>query len=471
MTTTFPLVIDGAEVLTSKNFGVINPATGSEFARSSSAEPQHIEAAVAAAKAAFPKWAATPIDDRAALLGRFADALDAEKQSLAELLSLEQGKPVQNAVGEILGSIHWLRSTAALRPPVEVLQDDDKSLIEVHRKPLGVVASITPWNFPVMIAIWHIAPALLAGNAVVLKPSESTPLTTLKMGAIASRIFPAGVLNVLAGQRGLGSALTGHRDIAKIVFTGSTPTGRNIMSNAAGTLKRLTLELGGNDAAIVLPDADIDAIAPKIFAKAFGNSGQVCAALKRLYVHKDIHDRLAEKLAELARAAKVGPGSDPATQFGPLQNRAQFDLVCELADDARVRGGKFLAGGEPLGGDGYFYPLTIVTEVTDGVRLVDEEQFGPILPVIRYSDVDDAIARANNNENGLGGSIWSSDVTRANELARRLESGTAWVNDHGTISPTAPFGGAKQSGIGVEFGSWGLEENMQLQTVRINRQL
>lgn len=469
MSTVYPLIIDGKPIVTERSFGVIDPATEREFARSSDADAGHVQAAVAAAKRAFPGWASTPIDTRAELLVAFADALDEHKDDLAKLLSSEQGKPLGNALGEIKGSIYWIRSTAELRPPVDVLQDDEQARVEVHRKPLGVVASITPWNFPVMIAIWHITPTLLAGNTVVLKPSESTPLTTLKMGEIASRILPAGVLNVIAGQRGLGSSLTGHTDIAKIVFTGSTPTGRNIMANASATLKRLTLELGGNDAAVVLPDADVDAIAPKIFAKAFGNSGQVCAALKRLYVHESIHDRLAEKLAELARAARVGPASDPETQFGPLQNRGQFDLVRTLADDARQQGGKFLAGGEPLEGPGYFYPLTVVTEVTDGMRIVDEEQFGPILPIIRYSDVDDAIARANSNENGLGGSIWSSDVERASALARQLECGTAWVNDHSTISPTAPFGGAKQSGIGVEFGTWGLEENMQLQTVRINR--
>lgn len=469
MSTVYPLIIDGKPVVTESSFGVINPATAQEFARSSDADAGHVEAAVAAAKRAFPGWAGTPIDTRAELLVQFADALDAAQDELAELLSSEQGKPRANALGEIKGSIYWIRSTAQLRPPVEVLQDDEQARVEVHRKPLGVVASITPWNFPVMIAIWHITPTLLAGNTVVLKPSESTPLTTLKMGEIANRILPPGVFNVIAGQRGLGSSLTGHPDIAKIVFTGSTPTGRNIMANASATLKRLTLELGGNDAAVVLPDADVDAIAPKIFAKAFGNSGQVCAALKRLYVHDSIHDQLAEKLAELARGAKVGPASDPDAQFGPLQNRAQFDLVRSLADDARQHGGKFLAGGEPMDGPGYFFPLTVVTEVTDGMRVVDEEQFGPILPIIRYSDVDDAIARANSNENGLGGSIWSSDIERASALARQLECGTAWVNDHSTISPTAPFGGAKQSGIGVEFGTWGLEENMQLQTVRINR--
>lgn len=464
------MIIDGEKFATTKTFDVIDPARGEVFAQCPLADVAVLDAAVAAARRAFRGWADTPIDDRAAALNRIADALEADKETLATILSTEQGKPRSGALGEIGAAIGWIRATAKLRPPVEVIQDDEKLSIEVHRKPLGVVGSITPWNHPVLIATWHIMPALMAGNTVVVKPSSYTPLSTLRLVEIANAHLPRGVLNAVTGEGGLGRAITGHTGIDKIVFTGSTPTGRNIMSNAANTLKRLTLELGGNDAAIVLPDADIDAIAPVIFAKSFGNSGQTCAALKRLYVHDSIYDALSEKIATLARAAKVGPATDPASQYGPLQNKAQFDLVRDLADDARAHGGKFLAGGEPTDGAGYFFPLTVVTEVTDGMRVVDEEQFGPILPIIRYTDVEDAIARANANENGLGGSIWSSDIKRAESLARRLECGTAWVNDHSAISPAAPFGGAKQSGLGVEFGHWGLEEYMQVQTVRITKQ-
>lgn len=463
------VIIDGEKVAIAETFEVIDPARGEPFARCPAATPAHLDAAVAAARRAFPAWAAASLDERAERLNRIADAVEADKEALAVLLSSEQGKPRASALGEIGAAIGWMRATAALRPPVEVIQDDDKLRIEVHRKPLGVVASITPWNHPVLIATWHIMPALMAGNCAVVKPSSFTPLSTLRLVELANAHLPPGVLNSVTGEGGLGRAMTGHPGIDKIVFTGSTPTGRNIMSNAANTLKRLTLELGGNDAAIVLPDADVDAIAPVIFAKSFGNSGQTCAALKRLYVHESLHDALAEKLAALARAARVGPASDPESQFGPLQNKAQFDLVRELADDARAQGGKFLAGGAATGEKGYFFPLTVVTEVSDGMRIVDEEQFGPILPIIRYSDVEDALARANASENGLGGSIWSSDIKRAEALARRLDCGTAWVNDHSSISPAAPFGGAKQSGIGVEFGHWGLEEYMQVQTVRIAR--
>jgi acyl-CoA reductase-like NAD-dependent aldehyde dehydrogenase len=467
---THHLTIDGRTAVTQGSFGVINPATGSEFARCPLAGGEELAAAVDAARRAWPAWAATPIADRANRLLEFAGALESEKDSLAKLLSGEQGKPAHSgAAGEIGAALAWTRATAALRPPVEVLQDDATALIEVHRKSLGVVASITPWNHPVLIAVWHVVPALLAGNSVVIKPSPYTPLSTLRLVEIANSVLPPGTLNSLAGDAELGHAMAAHPGIDKIVFTGSGATGRNIMSASSATLKRLTLELGGNDAAIVLDDAPLAKVAEKIFAKSFGNSGQTCAAIKRLYVHESLHDELAERLATLARGARVGPGDDPSTQFGPVQNRRQFLFVCELADDARKRGGRFLAGGRPMERPGYFFPLSIVVDVDDEARVVREEQFGPILPVLRFRDPAEAIVRANASENGLGGSIWSADIERAALLAQQLQCGTAWVNDHATLSPLVPFGGVKQSGIGVEFGLHGLEEYMTLQTVRIAR--
>ncbi|MBS0282849.1 MAG: aldehyde dehydrogenase family protein [Proteobacteria bacterium] len=463
----FALTIGGKAVPCADSFAVIDPATGAEFAQCPLASVAQLDQAVAAARVAFPGWAATPIERRAEMIHAFADALAAEADDLGALLSREQGKPLAAAVGEIHGAIHWTRTTAGFRPAVERIEQADGGRVEIHRKPLGVVGSITPWNFPVMIAIWHVIPALVAGNTVVQKPSPNTPLATLRMVEIAARHLPAGVWNVVTGDIEIGSGIAKHPDIDKVVFTGSTPTGRAIMRDGAANLKRLTLELGGNDAAIVLPDADVEAIAPQIFQYAFGNSGQICAAIKRVYVHDSLHDALAEKVAALAAAAKVGPGTDPATQYGPLQNRRQFDYVSTLAEDARAQGGRFLAGGEPLDGEGYFFPISVVAAVPDGNRIVDEEQFGPVLPIIRYNDVEDVLARANASENGLGGSVWSTDIGRAAELAQRLECGTAWVNSHSRISPDVPFGGAKQSGIGVEFGLHGLDEYMQLQTVRL----
>jgi acyl-CoA reductase-like NAD-dependent aldehyde dehydrogenase len=275
------------------------------------------------------------------------------------------------------------------------------------------------------------------------------------------------VLNIVTGESSVGSAIAKHPDINKIVFTGSTPTGKNIMQNAAGNLKRLTLELGGNDAGIVLPDVDPKAIAAKLFGVCFHNNGQTCACLKRLYVHESIYEELCAELAKIAKATVVSDGLLEATQLGPVQNRAQLDFVSELADDARAQGARFLSGGQVRAGKGYFYEPTVVADISDGTRLVDEEQFGPILPVIRYSDIDEVIARANNSPNGLGGSIWSNDRAAAAQLALRLECGTAWVNEHGAIQPDAPFGGVKQSGIGVEFGRYGLEEYTSIQTLKI----
>lgn len=461
------LIIDGDKVESPVAFDVIDPATGAAFASCPQATPALVDRAVAAAARAQAGWAGLSVEERARCLEELAEAMERKAPSLAALLSREQGKPTHvGAAGEIAGSVKWLRETAKLRLPVETLQDDPSGRIELHRKPLGVVASITPWNFPVMIAVWHFAPALLTGNTVIIKPSSFTPLTTLRVAEIAADIFPRGVLNVVAGDGGIGGLLTSHSGVSKVVFTGSTPTGRKIMAAASGNLKRLTLELGGNDAGIVLEDADVDAIAPKIFQKAFGNSGQICAALKRLYIHESIHDRLAERLAEMARSAVVGPGDDQKSQFGPLQNKAQFDFVCELADDARARGGRFLVGGEPMAGPGYFFPLSVAVDVSDGMRIVDEEQFGPLLPAIKFADEEDALARANANPNGLGGSVWSSNIEGAAALARRLECGTTWVNDHSTVSPTIPFGGAKQSGVGVEFGVEGLREFTQVQVLR-----
>ncbi|MBL9068496.1 MAG: aldehyde dehydrogenase family protein [Sphingopyxis sp.] len=465
----FPLFIGGKAVPGTGSFAVIDPATGEAFAECALASTDQLDEAVDAARAAFPAWAAMPIEDRAARLLAIADAIESRQGELAALLSREQGKPRKSAMGEIGGTLYWIRATAALRPAIERVGGSEGPIVELHRRPLGVVGSITPWNFPVMIAIWHVIPALLAGNSVVIKPSPNTPLTTLRVVAIANEHLSAGVFNAVTGDVEIGGAMSRHPGIDKIVFTGSTPTGRAIMREGAANLKRLTLELGGNDAAIVLPDADVDAIAPRIFAAAFGNSGQVCAAIKRLYVHESVHDALAARLAEMAAAATVGAGDDPDSQFGPLQNRKQFDYVAALADDARAAGGRFLTGGTATTGPGYFFPLSVLVDVTDGVRAVDEEQFGPILPIVRYHDPEDALARANANDNGLGGSVWSSDVERAAALAQRLQCGSVWVNDHSTISPTIPFGGAKQSGIGVEFGQHGLDEYTQLQTVRIPR--
>ncbi|MEC7803494.1 MAG: aldehyde dehydrogenase family protein [Pseudomonadota bacterium] len=470
----YAMIIDGQKIMTQATVGVINPAIEEAFAQIPVGTPAHVDQAVAAARAAFPAWSALSHNDRKARLHQLADALEANMSELMQLVTQETGKPMRGFgdIGsgmEVGGAIAWLRATAETELPVEVVQDDDEVRVEVHRKPIGVVGSITPWNWPLMIAIWHYAPALLAGNTVVGKPSEFTPATTLRFTEIANEILPPGVLNVVVGAGDVGAAIASHPDINKIAFTGSSSTGRSVMRAASGNLKRLTLELGGNDAGIVLPDVDPKEVAQKLFTVCFHNNGQTCQALKRLYVHADIYDEVCNEMGAIANSVKVGNGLEEDTDLGPLQNKKQLDIVCELAADARSAGAQFLTGGEAAAGPGYFFPPTVVTNITDGTRLVDEEQFGPIVPVIKYSDVDDAITRANNNPAGLGGSVWSRDVERATELAARLESGSVWVNAHADIQPNAPMGGMKQSGIGCEFGYWGLAENTDIQTVKIRK--
>ncbi|KXB29850.1 aldehyde dehydrogenase [Dechloromonas denitrificans] len=471
---TIAMLIDGQPVTTPATFEVINPATGAAFARVAAGTVAHVDAAVDAAQRAFSGWSRTSDAERQRLLHALADALAADMPELMALVTQETGKPLNglNGVGagmEVGGSIAWTQVTANLDLPVEVLQDNAEARVEVHRKPLGVVGSITPWNWPLMIAIWHVIPALRAGNTVVLKPSELTPVATARFVELANAILPPGVLNLVTGAAGaeVGPAMASHPGIAKIVFTGSTATGRKIMAAGAGNLKRLTLELGGNDAGIVLPDVDVKAVAPKLFGVAFHNNGQTCACLKRLYVHDSIYEELCAELAAIAQKTVVGDGMQADSQLGPIQNAMQLAKVEEIAADARAQGGRFLCGGQRRAGPGYFYEPTIVADLSDGTRLVDEEPFGPILPVIRYSDIDEVIARANHNPNGLGGSVWSSDPVAAAALALRLECGTAWVNEHGAVQPDAPFGGVKQSGIGVEFGRHGLAEFTSIQTLKI----
>lgn len=469
----YHLIIDGQKVAAGDTFPVINPATEEVIAQCPKASLEDLDNAVAAARRAFPSWSVTADNERARLMHAVADALEANSEELAGLLVQEQGKPMGGWAGlgaafELGGVGAWCHYTAELDLPVDVVQDNDEARIEVHRKPLGVVGSITPWNYPLLIAIWHAIPALRSGNTVVLKPSEYTPLTTLRAAEIINEILPPGVFNVVSGDGSLGAAITSHPDINKIVFTGSTPTGKKIMQSAAGNLKRLTLELGGNDAAIVLPDTNVAEAAPKIFTTAMINNGQTCAALKRLYVHEDIYEEMCQALAGLANSVTTGNGAGDV-DFGPVQNKAQYEKVCTLAREAKESGARFLSGGEPMEGPGYFFPVTIVADIADDTRLVQEEPFGPILPVLKFTDVEDALQRANDSANGLGGSVWSGDIEYATHLAQRLECGTAWVNNHAMIQPDAPFGGVKDSGMGVEFGRYGLEEYTSIQTLQISK--
>lgn len=456
----YRLLIGGNLVEGDSTMDVVNPATGKTFTTCPSASLAQTDLAIAAAKASFPAWAALAIEERRQFLTTLADAVELDANALARLLTQEQGKPLAEAEIEVAYTIGFIRHLASHELAMTVVEDSEARRVEQHRRPLGVVAAITPWNFPLLMIAFKLPFALLAGNTLVLKPAPTTPLTALKLGEIIARIFPAGVVNIIVGTNEIGSHLTAHPDIAKISFTGSTPTGRKVMESAASTIKRLTLELGGNDAAIVLADVDPATVAQAIFGSAFMNAGQVCVAVKRVYAHSDIYEALCEELGKLANAAIVDDGFAQGVQIGPLQNRAQFEKVQGFLDDARANG-TIIAGGEVLEREGYFIRPTIVRDISDGTRLVDEEQFGPILPVIRFTDPEDALARANNSVTGLGGSIWSANIDQAHELALRMEAGTVWINKHLDMAPNIPFGGAKQSGLGVEFSDQGLEEYTQ----------
>ncbi|WWG81740.1 aldehyde dehydrogenase family protein [Pseudomonas poae] len=466
----YKMLINGVQVEGENGqFDVINPATGSAFAQCPAGSLGQLDDAVAAAQAAFKTWRHSAHERRCEHLNAIADDIEQDADALARLIVLEQGKPLELAFSEVMGAAAWTRYAAGQEIAVELVEETPTQRVELHRKPLGVVASITPWNWPFMIAVWHITPALRAGNCVISKPSSLTPLSTLRLVEIIARHVPHGVINCVTGEQGFGSAITAHPGIQKIVFTGSTATGQSVMRGAAGNLKRLTLELGGNDAAIVLPGTPVHEVAEEIFQAAFLNMGQTCAALKRLYVHQSQYQAFAEALTQIAERQVVGDGLEPGVNFGPVQNLDQLELVQALVADARVQGARVLCGGARLDRPGFFYPPTLVADVTDGQRLVDEEQFGPVLPLIAYEDVEDVLRRANAGDMGLGGSVWGPDSEQAQALASRLESGVAWVNCHARIQPNTPFGGSKMSGFGVEFGLEGLLEFTGQQLLFVNK--
>lgn len=454
MTTQPGLIIDGRELSTDARFEVRNPADGTVVGAAPDCSPQQLDQAVAAAGAAYRDWAGR--DDRAAHLNAAAKVVVDNAEQLAALLTAEQGKPLREALAEVHGVAGWLRWYAAVDLASEVVHETADTRVEVHYRPLGVVAAVTPWNFPLLLAAWKLAPALRTGNTVVLKPSPYTPLSSLLLGALLQQVLPAGVLNVVTGQDPLGGVLTGHAGIQKISFTGSVATGRKVARFAADGLKRSTLELGGNDAAIVLDDADPETVATGLFRAAFANAGQVCSAVKRVYVPAALHDQLVEALAAAASHVVLGPGDRPDTTMGPVNNAPQLTRVSSLVEQARADGATVVVGGASPDGPGLFYAPTIVTDAQDGMALVDEEQFGPALPIIRYRTEAAAVASANGTHFGLSGSVWSADPDRAAAVATQLECGTAWVNTHLALAPYQPFGGAKWSGVGVENGHWGL---------------
>jgi acyl-CoA reductase-like NAD-dependent aldehyde dehydrogenase len=463
----FQHLINGEMTGSECSFEVINPASGAAFALCPTATRAQLNAAVSAADRAFNTWHLTRFEDRRALIKRMADVLRANQESLAELLTREQGKPLTQAREEIARAASQSEGMAAIEIKPELITDTVERRIELQYVPLGVVGIIIPWNAPVNLAAGPLTSALYTGNTAILKPSPFAPLTTLKLGELLRELFPPGVVNVLGGDDQLGQWMCEHPGIARISFTGSVATGKKVMATAAGTLKRVTLELGGNDAAIVLDDADVKAIAPKLFFAATVNSGQVCMAVKRIYVHESIHDALCAALFDEARKARVGDGLSDSTQIGPIQNHRQFLRVQELLDDTRARGATLNAGAQLPAGGGYFIAPTIVTNVPEDARIVQEEQFGPVIPVLKFRDVDDALRRANDTRYGLAGSVWSSNIVRATEIANRMEVGTAWINQHRATAANVPFGGAKESGIGRHYSILGLQSNMEARVISL----
>jgi aldehyde dehydrogenase (NAD+) len=460
----FSMTINGKAVYANATFPVINPATEEIFAYAQECSPEQLDEAIQAAQKAFASWSATPIEVRRGKMLAMADAIDANIEPLSMLLTLEQGKPVAASRMEIQGGMDWLRRTAKLEIPGE-RREVDGSIATVRHIPLGIVAAIPAWNYPVNLSFMKIAPALLTGNTLILKQSKFTPLAMLKIAEICRDVLPAGVFSVISSSGGIDSLMSSHPGFAKVSYTGSTATGRKIMESAAKTLKHLTLELGGNDAAIVLPDVDVANVAQILFWASFTNSGQICVATKRIYVHEDIYDQFVKTFVGLVATVKVGNGLDEDTVFGPISNRPQYDRVVELIGDSIDNGHEILTGGLPSADRGFFIPLTVIGNPPKDARIVKEEQFGPVIPILKFKNVEEAIEEVNAVEFGLGGIVWAGNTEVGVEIAQQIESGTVWVNQFQQLAPEVPFGGRKQSGIGSEGGSEGLLAYTTPQTI------
>lgn len=457
----FKMTINGKSTATNDTLAVINPATEQAFERSPNCSDQNLDDVVDSAQRAFRTWSRSSIEERRTVLKKCSSLIMKDAELVARVLTMEQGKTFKDAFEEVKSAARWFDAVSEFEIKSTLLTDDKDFHVELEKRAIGVVAAITPWNFPIILGIWKAAPALLAGNCVVIKPSPYTPLSALYLGQIVSEAFPPGVLSVIAGDDSLGQRLVRHSGINKIAFTGSTRTGKKIFADAANDLKRITLELGGNDAAIVMKSVNPIEVARKLFWASFRNCGQVCVAIKRLYVHQQVFNAVVEEMKTLALSVKIGDGLDPETQMGPVNNMMQLTRAAELVADARNNGGTILVGGQRVARSGYFFPPTLIVGVDRGSKIVDEEQFCPVLPVIPFSDLKQVVESANATEFGLGASIWSDQIEEAQNIARQLESGTVWINHHGKTSPYWPFGGTKWSGFGYENGLMGLEQYLQ----------
>jgi len=466
----YTMTIKGTSTGALNTFEVFNPATRGVIAAAPDASKAQLDEAVSAAREAWPRWSATPLQERRKALEAIADAIEKHAEEFMKLLTREQGKPRADAEWEIRGSVYWCREIAKQSLEAEVIEDTAERRVFTRFTPLGVVGGITPWNFPVLLAIWKIAPALVTGNCIIIKPSPFTPLCSLKLGELCKPLLPAGVFSVVTGGDELGKWMTAHPGIDKIAFTGHTATGKHVMRSAAVNLKRLTLELGGNDPAIVLPDVDPEEIAPKLFWAAFANNAQFCNATKRLYVHERVYDKVLAALVDYGKTVKVGDGAQPGTQLGPIQNEPQYRKVLEYFDDCSKHGYRFALGGNvDRDAKGWFIPVTLVDDPPEESRIVKEEPFGPILPVLKWRDEEDVIRRANDTQYGLGASVWGRDIGAVERIGRRLQAGTVWLNEVHQYSPHQAFGGHKESGIGCENSLHGLMEYTNWQSITLNK--
>ncbi|KAL2432529.1 Aldehyde dehydrogenase LUC3 [Exophiala dermatitidis] len=461
--------INGKLTSTKETRHSINPANGKPNAEVPVSTQKDVDDAVAAAKEAFKSWSKTPFEERKKAVLAFADALEKYENDFGKLLTQEQGKPLQFAVGEAKTGVHWLRALSKLELKDEIVEEDDEKQVIVRYTPLGVTVGIVPWNFPIHLACGKIAPSVLTGNPIIIKPSPFTPYCDLKLGELAQQFFPPGVVQVLSGDDNLGPWLTAHPGPDKISFTGSTATGKKVMESAAKTLKRVTLELGGKDPAIICKDIDINAVAQKIATLAFLNSGQICLAIKRIYVHESIHDQFRDAMVAFTKTLKVGDGSEEGVFLGPVQNQMQYEKVKTFFSDIEKEKWTVAVGGKNEDKPGYFITPTIIDKPADNSRIATEEPFGPIVPLMTWTDEDDVIARANNTKMGLGASVWSNNLEEATRIAKQLDAGSVWVNTHLEVDPYAPFGGHKESGIGYEWGIGGLKAFCNVQSLFLKK--
>ncbi|KKY33158.1 putative betaine aldehyde dehydrogenase [Diaporthe ampelina] len=469
----FVQIINGKSAATEKTRHGINPATLEPKMEVPVATPDDLDRAVSAAKAALKTWSRKPYEKRREAVLAFADAIESMSTHFRDLLVSEQGKPIPQADAEIQAAVAWFRGMAGIPLPEDTIEDNEKRTVTTRYTPIGVVAAIVPWNFPLMLAAGKIGPSLLTGNVIIVKPSPFTPYCGLKLVELAQQFFPPGVVQSLSGDDNLGPWLTSHPGIDKISFTGSTATGKAVMQSASKTLKRVTLELGGNDPAIIFPDVDVEKVAQQIATWAFLNSGQICLCLKRIYVHESIYEEFKDAMVKHAGEFTIGEGTQPGITHGPVQNRMQYDRVKTFFDDIAKQGWEVALGGkiDDSPQTGYYIKPTIIDRPPEKSRIVVEEPFGPIVPLLTWKDEEDVIDRANDTNMGLGASVWSNDISKATRVAKEIQAGNVWINTHFDLSPMAPFGGHKESGIGTEWGLNGLKAFCNVQTLFVNKNL